>query len=132
VVDRRDPTDAVEILGVTPGSGGGERRAPDVEDELFRFSAWSRRRRPARRLARLEASRSWCTAVDGGGAGGAPGVQAAVAPRGLRTGKVPENFVQVAAYRRQQLVAEVISAVPDDEAARAPGGALRDLRPPTG
>lgn len=123
-----DLTDAIESLAVSAALAGAERagRLDAVEDELFRFSrtvagdqglrdAFSGRTEGADRKAAL------VTSLLGGKA--APetvrlAVQAASAPRGLRTERVLESYVEAAAARRRQLVAEVIAAVPLDERQR--------------
>ncbi len=133
-----DLTDAVEGLGVDAVLAGAENsgRLDAVEDELFRFSrvvaadvglrdAFSARSEGSERKAALVEQLLRGKA--------APetvrlAVQAAVAPRGLRTEQVLENFVEAAAYRRRQLVAEVISAVPLTERQRERlGAALRRI-----
>jgi F-type H+-transporting ATPase subunit delta len=117
-----DLTDAVEMLGVDAVLAKAENAGhlDAVEDELFRFSrvvaadvglrdAFSTRSEGSERKAELvqhllgEKATPETVRL---------ATQAAVAPRGLRTEQVLENFVEAAAYRRQQLVAEVISAVP--------------------
>ncbi|MDQ1290067.1 MAG: F-type H+-transporting ATPase subunit delta [Actinomycetota bacterium] len=124
-----DLTDAVEGLAVTAVLAGAEAagRLEDVEDELFRFSrtvaadqrlrdAFSSRTEGTDRketlVRRLLADRV------------APetlrlAVQAAVAPRGLRTEQALEYFVEAVASRRRQLVAHVVAALPLTEAQRA-------------
>lgn len=117
-----DLTDAVEELAVQAVLGSAERggRLDTVEDELFRFArsvagspdlrdAFSIRAAGADRKAALvrtllegKASPETVTLA----------VQAATAPRGLRTEQVLERYVEAAAERRDQLVAHVISAVP--------------------
>jgi F-type H+-transporting ATPase subunit delta len=117
-----DLTDAVEHLAVDAELAAADRagRLEAVEDELFRFSrtvaadsglrdAFSGRTLGAERKAAL---------VSGLLRGKvAPeterlAVQAAVAPRGLRTEQVLENYVEAAAARRRQFVAHVVAAVP--------------------
>jgi len=111
-------------------------RLDAVEDELFRFSrvvaadvglrdAFSARSEGSERKSELVHR-----LLDGKAAPETArlAVQAAVAPRGLRTEQVLENFVEAAAYRRRQLVAEVISAVPLTERQRERlGAALRRI-----
>jgi F-type H+-transporting ATPase subunit delta len=123
-----DLTDAAETLGVTALLAGAERagRLDAVEDELFRFSrtvsgntglrdAFSGRTSgPARKT---ELARSLLAGK------AAPetvrlAVQAASAPRGLRTEQALEEYLAAAATRRQQLVAEVVAAVPLTEQQR--------------
>lgn len=128
-----DLTDAVERLAVTAVLAAAERagRLDALEDELFRFSrtiagdqglrdAFSARTEGAHRKAelvrRLVAGKVAPETVR-------LAVQAAVAPRGLRTEQVLESFVEAAAQRRQQLVAHVVAAVPLAEAQRARLGA---------
>jgi len=123
-----DITDAAETLGVDAILAAAERagRLEAVEDELFRFSrvvaadiglrdAFSARtegeRRKAELVERLLSGRAAPETVR-------LAIQAATAPRGLRTEQVLERFVEAAAYRRQQLVAEVVSAVPLTRAQR--------------
>jgi len=123
-----DLTDAIESLAVSAALAGAERtgRLDAVEDELFRFSravaadqglrdAFSARTEGIERKAEL------VRALLGGKA--APetvrlAVQAAIAPRGLRTERVLESYVEAAAARRRQLIAEVVAAVPLDERQR--------------
>jgi F-type H+-transporting ATPase subunit delta len=117
-----DLTDAVEALGVDAVLASAERagRLESVEDELFRFArtiaadvglrdAFSartegaeRKRALVRRLLGDQSAPESVTLAE----------QAAGAPRGLRTERVLERFVAAAADRRQQLVAEVVSATP--------------------
>ena len=116
-----DLVDAVEELGVSAVLAGAERsgRLDAVEDELFRFSrtvagdnalrdAFSARTQGADRKAALVHR-----LLDGKAATETVrlAVQAATAPRGKRTEAVLEGFVEAAARRRRQLVAEVTSAV---------------------
>jgi F-type H+-transporting ATPase subunit delta len=133
-----DLTDAVEILGVDAVLAAAENagRLDAVEDELFRFSrvvaadVGLRDAFSARSEGRERKSELVHRLLDGKAAPETArlAVQAAVAPRGLRTEQVLENFVEAAAYRRQQLVAEVISAVPLTTRQRERlGGALRRI-----
>ena len=127
--DAADITDAVEALGVSAvlASAEGAGRLDAVEDELFRFSrtvsgdpglrdAFSIRSAGTERKAglvhRLLDERAAPESVQ-------LAVQAATAPRGLRTEQVLERFVEAAAERRQQLVAEVVTAVPLTDAQRS-------------
>jgi F-type H+-transporting ATPase subunit delta len=124
-----DLTDTVEQLAVEAVLAGAERtgRLDTVEDELFRFGrtvagdtqlrdAFSTRTEGADRKATLvhrlldrqAAPESVRLAV-----------QAATAPRGLRTEQVLEGYVQAAARRREQLVAEVTAALPLTEDQRS-------------
>jgi F-type H+-transporting ATPase subunit delta len=117
-----DLTDATEQLAVSSVLAGAEKagRLEAVEDELFRFS---------RTIAGDQGLRDAFSArTPGGDRKGdlvrgligdraAPettrlAVQAASAPRGLRTEKALESFVEAAARRRRQLVAQVIAATP--------------------
>jgi F-type H+-transporting ATPase subunit delta len=117
-----DLTDAVESLAVSAVLAAAERadQLDSVEDELFRFSrlvagntqlrdAFSTRTegddRKAALVQRLLAGKA------------APetlrlATQAAVHPRGLRTERALEAYVDAAAERRRQLVAHVVAAVP--------------------
>jgi F-type H+-transporting ATPase subunit delta len=122
-----DLTDVVERLAVTAELAVAQRagRLDDVEDELFRFArvvagdaglrdAFSARTEGAERKAALVRRLL---------PGAAPetvrlAVQAAVAPRGLRTEQVLEQYVQAVAARRNQLVAEVRVAHPISAAQR--------------
>jgi F-type H+-transporting ATPase subunit delta len=123
-----DLADAVERLAVTAVLAGAEKagRLDAVEDELFRFSrtiagdqglrdAFSARTEGAERKAEL------VRRLLGGKATAETtrlAVQAATAPRGLRTEQVLESFVEAAAQRRQQLVAHVVAALPLTQAQR--------------
>lgn len=117
-----DLPDAVEALAVSAVLAAADRadRLESVEDELFRFSrivagttglrdAFSGRTEgPARKADLVER-------LLGGRA--APetvrlATQAAVHPRGLRTERVLEGYVEAAAERRRQVVAQVVAAVP--------------------
>jgi F-type H+-transporting ATPase subunit delta len=117
-----DLTDTVEGLAVSAELASAEKagRLDDVEDELFRFSrtisgdqglrdAFSARTQGADRKADL------VRRLLGGKA--APetvrlAVQAGSLPRGMRTEQVMEGYVEAAAQRRRQLVAEVVVAAP--------------------
>ena len=124
-----DLTDAVEQLAVSAVLAGAERagRLDAVEDELFRFSriiAGDQGLRDAvsSRSEGVDRKSALVTTLLGGKA--APetvrlAVQAATAPRGLRTEYVLEGYVDAAAHRRQQLVAHVVAALPLDERQRA-------------
>lgn len=117
-----DLTDAVEELAITAVLVSAERAGTldTVEDELFRFArtiggdprlrdAVSTRTAGTERKAdlvhRLLDGRADPTSIR-------LAVQATVAPRGMRTEQVLERYVEAAARRRQQLVAEVVAAVP--------------------
>jgi F-type H+-transporting ATPase subunit delta len=117
-----DLPNVVEALAVSAVLAAAERadRLDSVEDELFRFSrlvagntelrdAFSGRTegegRKTALVERLLAGRA------------APetlrlATQAAVHPRGLRTERALEAYVEAAAERRRQLVAHVVAAVP--------------------
>jgi F-type H+-transporting ATPase subunit delta len=117
-----DLTDAVESLAVSALLAAAESagRLESVEDELFRFSrivagntalrdAFSQRTEGTERKAELVAGLLSRKA--------APetvrlATQAAAYPRGLRTEHVLQNYVEAAAQRRRQIVAQVVSAVP--------------------
>lgn len=117
-----DITDAVESYAVSSVLAAADEagRLDAVEDELFRFArtveadqglrdAFSYRTAGADRKAELVrqllAGRAAPETVR-------LAVQAAVRPRGLRTEQVLEHFVQAAAERRQQVVAQVVAATP--------------------
>lgn len=117
-----DLVDAVEGYGVSAVLAGAERtgRLDAVEDELFRFArtvagdnslrdAFSARTQGADRKAALVRR-----LLDGRAAPETVrlAVQAAASPRGKRTESVLEGFVEAAARRRRQLVAEVTCATP--------------------
>lgn len=119
-----DLTDAVEAMAVSSCLAAAEAagRLDSVEDELFRFSrtiagdqglrdAFSARTEGADRKADLVR-----TLLTGKAAPETVRLaqQAAALPRGLRTEQVLEGFVEAAAQRRKQLVAEVTVAVPLD------------------
>lgn len=117
-----DLVDCVEALAVSCVLAAAERadRLESVEDELFRFSrlvagttelrdAFSSRTegddRKAALVERLLAGKAAPETVR-------LATQAAVHPRGLRTERALEAYVDAAAERRQQLVAHVVAAVP--------------------
>jgi F-type H+-transporting ATPase subunit delta len=117
-----DLADSVEALAVSAVLAGAERadRLDSVEDELFRFSrlvagttqlrdAFSSRTegedRKAELVRKLLAGKASPETVR-------LATQAAVHPRGLRTERALEAYVEAAAERRRQLVAEVVVAVP--------------------
>ncbi len=133
-----DLTDAIEQLAISSVLAAAEKagRLDAVEDELFRFSrtvaadqglrdAFSMRTEGTERKAELVRRLL--------GEPAAPetvrlAVQAAVAPRGLRTERVLASFVEAAARRRRQLVAEVTAATPLTERQRERlAGALQQL-----
>ena len=117
-----DLTDAIEGYATSALLAAAERagRLDGVEDELFRFArtiegdqglrdAFSQRTAGTDRKADLVRSLLQGRA--------APetvrlAVQAASHPRGLRTAQVLEQYVQAAADRRQQVVAQVVAAAP--------------------
>jgi F-type H+-transporting ATPase subunit delta len=124
-----DLTDAVERLAVSAILAGAERtgRLDSVEDELFRFArtiagdqglrdAFSTRTEGTARKAELVRD-----LLSGKAAPETVrlALQAAVSPRGMRTEQVLEAYVDAAAERRQQLVANVVAALPLTEAQRA-------------
>lgn len=139
-----DLADATEHLGVAALLASAEKagRLDAVEDELFRFSrtvagdqglrdAFSARTPGAARKAELVDRLLGATA--------APetvrlATEAATSPRGLNTERVLESYVQAAADRRRQLVAEVVAAAPLTQAQRDRLGAAlnrqygRDVR----
>ena len=117
-----DLTDAVEALAVQAVLAAAQRadRLESVEDELFRFSrlvagttglrdAFSGRTegddRKAALVQRLLGGRAAPETVR-------LATHAGVHPRGLRTERALEAFVEAAAERRRQLVAQVVAAVP--------------------
>ncbi len=132
-----DLVDATENLAVQTVLAGAEKsgRLDAVEDELFRFGRTVAGDQSLRDAfsARTEGDGRKAALVErllGGKA--APetvrlAVQAAAAPRGLRTERVLESYVEAAAERRRQLVAEVIVAQPltDEQRARLTAALLR-------
>ncbi len=127
--DPGDLVESVDDLAVTAVLYGAEQagQLDTVEDELFRFArtvagdvllrdAFSARSVGAERKAQLVR-----TLLDGKVAPQTLrlAVQAAVEPRGLRTEQVLEKYLEAAARRRSQLVAEVVSAVPLSDGQRA-------------
>jgi F-type H+-transporting ATPase subunit delta len=126
-----DPNDlpaAVDGLAVTSVLFNAERagRLDAVEDELFRFGrtvaadvllrdAFAARtvgtERKAELVRRLLEGKVTAETLR-------LATQAAVSPRGLRTEQVLENYVEAAAARRRQLVAEVVAASPLTERQR--------------
>jgi F-type H+-transporting ATPase subunit delta len=117
-----DLTDAIEYLAVTSvlATADAAGRLDAVEDELFRFGrtiegdqalrdAFSyrtpggdRKVELVRQLLQGRAAPETVRLAE----------QAAAHPRGLRTEQVLEHFVQAAADRRQQTVAQVVAATP--------------------
>ena len=123
-----DLADAVEQLALTAGLASAERngRLDAVEDELFRFSRivagdTGLRDAVSGRTSGPDRKSELVTRLLGGRA--APetvrlATQAATAPRGLRTEQVLERYVEAAAARRRQLVANVVAALPLTEEQR--------------
>jgi F-type H+-transporting ATPase subunit delta len=124
-----DLVDAVETLAVSATLAGAERTGhlDSVEDELFRFArtvggdtglrdALSARSEGTERKATLVR-----TLLEGKVAPETVrlAVQAATLPRGQRTEQVLEGYVEAAAERRSQLVAQVVAALPLDEGQRS-------------
>lgn len=133
-----DLTEALESLAVSAELYGAERagRLDRVEDELFRFSRTvagdvTLRDAFAVRTPGAERKRQLATALLSGKV--APetlrlSVQAAGSPRGRRVEQVLEQYLEAAAARRSQLVAEVVAATPLTEAQRTRlAAALRRL-----
>ena len=120
-----DLTDALEELAVESvlAAADGAGRLDAVEDELFRFSraiAGDPRLRDAFSVRSVGDERK--TALVARLLEGKVGpetvllaTQAAVAPRGLRTERALERYVEAAAARRRQLVAQVVVARPLSE-----------------
>jgi F-type H+-transporting ATPase subunit delta len=123
-----DLTDAVESLAISAVLFAAEKadRLDAVEDELFRFSrivaadtglrdAFSQRaegtERKAALVAQLLGDKVTPEALR-------LATQAATHPRGLRTEQALEVYVNAAAERRRQLIAQVVSAVPLTEQQR--------------
>ncbi|MFI7589665.1 F0F1 ATP synthase subunit delta [Spongisporangium articulatum] len=119
--DPGDLVDATDELGVSAVLAGAQNAGTldDVEDELFRFSrtvaadtglrdAFSARSSGADRKAALVT-----TLLKGKATPQTTrlAVQAATAPRGVRTDQALESYLAAAAKRRSQLVAEVVAAV---------------------
>lgn len=134
IVRRRwsDPSDLVEAvdgLAVTAELFNAEQahRLDAVEDELFRFARMvaadvalrdafaartvgaERKAELVRRLLEGKVSAETLRLA----------VQAAVAPRGRRTEQALEGYLEAAAARRRQLVAEVVAASPLTDGQRA-------------
>jgi len=126
--DASDLTEALEGLAVSAELYGAERagRLDRVEDELFRFSRTvagdvTLRDAFAIRTPGAQRKRQLVTSLLSGKV--APetlrlSVQAAGSPRGRRVEQVLELFLEAAAARRSQLVAEVVAATPLTEAQR--------------
>jgi F-type H+-transporting ATPase subunit delta len=127
-----DPNDlptAVEGLAVTAELSSAERadRLDSVEDELFRFARTiaadvSLRDAFAARTVGTERKAELVRQLLEGKVSPETqrlAVQAAVSPRGLRTEQALEHYLDAAAARRRQLVADVVAASPLTEAQRA-------------
>ncbi|HST80657.1 MAG TPA: F0F1 ATP synthase subunit delta [Kineosporiaceae bacterium] len=127
--DPSDLVEAIEGLAVTAELFSAERahRLDAVEDELFRFSrmvaadvslrdAFAVRTVGAERKADLVR-----TLLDGKVSPETLrlAVQAAVSPRGMRTEQALDHYLEAAAARRRQLVAEVVAATVLTEGQRA-------------
>lgn len=123
-----DLTDALEELAVESVLAAAEKagRLDAVEDELFRFSraiAGDPRLRDAFSVRSVgdERKTQLVTRLLDGKVGPETvllATQAAVAPRGLRTERALERYVEAAAARRRQLVAQVVVARPLTDAHR--------------
>jgi F-type H+-transporting ATPase subunit delta len=123
-----DLTDALEELAVESVLAAAEKAGSldAVEDELFRFSraiAGDPRLRDAFSVRSVGSERK--TALVARLLDGKVGpetlllaTQAATAPRGLRTERALERYVEAAAARRRQLVAHVVVARPLSDAHR--------------
>lgn len=124
-----DLTEAVDALAVTAVLYEAEKndRLDTVEDELFRFArtvaadvrlrdAFAVRTQGAERKGELIRR-----LLDGKVAPETErlATQAAISPRGQRTEQVLEQYLDAAAARRRQLVAEVLAAQPLTEGQRA-------------
>ncbi len=124
-----DLVTAVDGLAVTAVLFSAEKagRLDSVEDELFRFARTvegdvSLRDAFAARTAGTERKAELVRQLLDGKVTPETlrlAVQAAVSPRGLRTEQVLEQYLEVAAGRRRQLVAEVVAASPLTEGQRA-------------
>ena len=127
--DASDLVEAVDGLAVTAELFNAEKadRLDAVEDELFRFArtvaadvslrdAFAARTVGAERKATLVR-----TLLQGKVSPESLrlAVQAAVSPRGIRTEQALDHYLEAAAARRRQLVAEVVAASPLTEAQRA-------------
>ena len=126
--DAGDLVDAVEQLAVGTVLAQAEKagRLDAVEDELFRFArtvsadmglrdALSTRAEGAdRKVALVRALLSGTASPETVRLA----EQAAVLPRGRRTEQVLEGYVEAAAERRSQLVAQVVAALPMEAAQR--------------
>jgi F-type H+-transporting ATPase subunit delta len=120
---------AMDGLAVTGVLFGAERagRLDSVEDELFRFTRTvaadvSLRDAFAARTVGAERKTELVRRLLEGKVAAETlrlAVQAAVSPRGLRTEQALEQYLEAAAARRRQLVAEVVAASPLTEGQRA-------------
>ncbi|MDP9827520.1 F-type H+-transporting ATPase subunit delta [Kineosporia succinea] len=127
--DSSDLTEALEGLAVSAELSGAEKagRLDRVEDELFRFSRTvagdvTLRDAFAVRTPGVERKRQLVATLLSGKV--APETlslasQAATAPRGRRVEQVLEKFLEAAAARRRQLVAEIVAASPLTEGQRS-------------
>ncbi|WP_352396635.1 F0F1 ATP synthase subunit delta [Kineosporia sp. NBRC 101677] len=127
--DSSDLTEALEGLAVTAALFGAERaeRLDRVEDELFRFGRTiagdvSLRDAFAIRTPGSDRKRQLVHQLLVGKV--APetlrlAAQAVTSPRGRRVEQVLEKFLEAAAARRRQLVADVVAATPLTEGQRA-------------
>jgi F-type H+-transporting ATPase subunit delta len=117
-----DLTDAVEMIAVEAVVAAAERdgRLDDVEDELFRFvrivdATPALRQALSDRAAPAESKRELVRSLLGDRAASATTrlvTQAALAPRGRTMEKILHDYGQVAAARRDRLVASVRVAAP--------------------
>ena len=127
--DSSDLTEALEGLAVTAALFGAERaeRLDRVEDELFRFSrtvAGDVSLRDAFAIRTPGSDRKGQLVHELLAGKVAPetlrlAVQAVTSPRGRRVEQVLEKFLEAAAARRRQLVADVVAAAPLTEGQRA-------------
>jgi F-type H+-transporting ATPase subunit delta len=124
-----DLVDSVDSLAVTAILFNAERagRLDSVEDELFRFSrmvAADVNLRDAFAARTVGSDRKGAlvrTLLEGNVSAETLrlAVQAAVAPRSMRTEQALDHYLEAAAARRRQLVAEVVAATPLTEAQRS-------------
>ena len=123
-----DLVDAIDGLAVTALLFNAERaeRLDSVEDELFRFARMVaadvalRDAFAARTVGKDRKTALVNTLLDGKVSPETLrlAVQAAVAPRGTRTEQALDHYLEAAAARRRQLVAEVVAANPLTETQR--------------
>jgi F-type H+-transporting ATPase subunit delta len=126
--DPSDLVEAVDGLAVTAVLFNAERadRLDAVEDELFRFARTvaadvSLRDAFAARTVGIERKAELVRKLLSGKVSPETerlAVQAATAPRGIRTEQALDHYLEAAAVRRRQLVAEVVAASPLTEAQR--------------